>query len=366
MLEKGKISGYQLLILLITMVLSSAILFIPKFTAKEALSDGWIALLLTATTFGIMVVLVTVKLGLRFPSSTIIEYLPKIMGIPLGKLIGLGYIFFFIFTGAVVIREFADFITTAFMPETPSTVFIAILILVAAFAVGNGVEVIARMNEFIFPLTMISIMAIILLSIPSVDLGNLYHPFENGIKPILRASMASSGFRGEVVLLLMLLPLLNRKQEGMKTGILAVVIIGFILALVNITAIAVFGPYLTATFLFPTQELARYIDVGNFLERGEALMLLAWVTGVLVKVSVFYYVSVLGLAQWSGLKDYKSVVLPVGVIMGTWAIICFQGIKELEDFILKSLPPFAFTFEIFIPVILLMIALIRRKRAKSP
>jgi len=65
----------------------------------------------------------------------------------------------------------------------------------------------------------LSILIIILLVAESINLDN-FRPFlENGIMPVIESSALFSSFRGEIFLLLMLYPYLNKKEEVYKIAI---------------------------------------------------------------------------------------------------------------------------------------------------
>lgn len=168
-----KISSSQCLLLFITLVTATAVLFVPAITAQEARQDGWLSALVFSTLFALLVAVICTSLGLRFPGRTVIQYSPEILGRFLGKLAGLGYIFFFIHINSIIVREFGDFLTTVFLPDTPIDIFVATLLLLGASAVRNGLEVIARMNQFVFPLLLFSYMLIIVLVARDMDLHNL-------------------------------------------------------------------------------------------------------------------------------------------------------------------------------------------------
>jgi spore germination protein KB len=85
-----------------------------------------------------------------FKDKTIIQYSETIAGRIPGKLIGLIYCGFFIYIDAVILREFADFFTSVFFPETPLVFFSISIILASIYAVRQGLEVIARVNEIFF------------------------------------------------------------------------------------------------------------------------------------------------------------------------------------------------------------------------
>ena len=362
-LEKGKISSFETLLLLFTLVVATAILFVPGITAGIAGPDGWISLITVATFWGILVALVMLKLGNMFPGKTMVQYNEDIMGKWLGKIVSLLYIFWFIATNAVILREFIDFLLVVFLPETPITAFALTAILLSAVMVRGGIEVIARVNLFISPILLSAFIFISILEFGDYSFENLTPVMENGLRPILAGSITPMGWRGEIILMVMFLPFLNKPKQAKKITILAVVGIGIFLAMNAILVISVFGVEVTAAQSFPTFVLASYIEIGQFFQRLEAFIMLMWVTGVIVKISIFHYVASLATAQVFGLKDYKPTVIPIGLITVAWSVTFFSNITELKDFLGRIWPYFAFGFELFIPLALLLVALVRKKDA---
>ena len=94
--------------------------------------------------------------------------------------------------------------------------------------------------------------------------------------------------------------------------------------------------------------------------------MLAWVLGGFFKIGVFYYAAVLGSAQWLELRDYRSLVLPIGIILVALSILIHNGIVDLLDFLTRVWQPYALlVFEGGIPLVLLIVALARRKGGKK-
>ncbi|KKM10281.1 hypothetical protein SY88_14580 [Clostridiales bacterium PH28_bin88] len=361
MLERGKVTNRQAAFLLMfTTVIATAVLFVPAITAAAAKQDGWLSLLVVATTYGLVVALVIVKLGLRFPDKTLVEYAPLVLGPFLGKLVGAGYIFWFVHVNAIIVREFGDFLLSAFLPETPLMAFNIILLLLAALAVKSGLEVICRANEFIIPLFFLSLAAIVALVAHNADFSNLLPLLEKGFKPVLRGGLAPSGWRGEIVVMMMILPYINYPDKTGRYLAASVVLIGVVLSLATVMTTAVMGG-LTEHLTFPFFSLARYIAVARFLERMEVLILVMWVAGVTIKVAVFYYAAALGAGQLLGLRDYRPVVLPIGVILAAWSHGLYEDARELVVWLATIWPPYAYTFELIIPSLLLLVAVLRKK-----
>jgi len=355
-----KVASSQMVFLLVTTVVPTAFLFVPAITTEKAGHDGWLSVLVGATAFGLLVALVCTGLGSYFPSQSVVEYAPQLVGKFAGKLVGLLYIFFFIHINAVIVREFGDFLVTAFLPETPLLVFNIFVILLAAFATRSGLEVIARMNQFVFPLFIFALAFIVFLIIDQMTFENILPFMEHGIKPVLAGSITPSAWRGEVAIILMLLPFLNEPGEARKSVIWAVLIIAFSLTMPTLVGILVFGAELNSHFVFPTLELARYVSVAEFIERTEAIIIIFWVAGITVKVAVFYQASVLSVSQWLGARDYRPLVFPVGIITLVYSLVLFENSRELVNFLAKAFPYYAYVFELIIPAALLAVAFIRK------
>lgn len=358
-LEQIKISPAQFTGLLITTVLPTALLFVPGFTVKLAGRDAWMTEII-ATLYGIMVVMVLTSLGSRFPDKTLIQYANDILGKYLSKLVGLSYFLWFIGSTILIVRQFSDFIVLSYMPRTPKVVFITIILMLAAYAVRCGFEVIARMNQFVLLLTFLSIAGIIGFVIKDFHVEYLFPMLENGVKPVIRGALAPSGWRGEVLMLIFFIPYLNNYRQARAAAIKAVLILGAVMILDIIVCLGVFELQV-GQYVFPVYYMAYYIGFAGFIERVEAVVLALWVTGDAVKVAIWYYCAIASITQLFGLKDYKRLVFPVGLIIGVYSLVAYDNSVEIAKYLMLEAPSGFFTQELLIPLVLLIVAVIRKK-----
>lgn len=362
MLERGKISCSQAVYLMVILVVSTAIVFLPAITAQAAGRDAWLSPLLT-TAPGIYLALVISGLGKRFPGQTIIQYTHSLLGAWPGKVIGLGYLVFFLHTGGIIIREFSDLMTALVLPQTPAWVLNGTMVLLCAWAVRQGLEVTARVVEVTFLPIFVFFSLTVLLVAKDMDLNNLLPVLENGLLPVIRASLPPVGWRGEIILLAMFLPFLARPERAARCGVLAVVFIGVILIMDAIANTAVLGTAV-ASLNFPTFFMFRRVSIANFLERIDALLVAIWVMSVFGKISLFYYATALGTAQLLNLKDYRPLVFPFGILLTALSLVVVKNSRQMVEYLVAGWPPFAFAFEYFIPTVLFLAAAVRG-RAKS-
>lgn len=360
MIEGSRISSRQTMWLLITTILSTAILFLPSIVGAEAKQDGWLSAIF-ATFVGLLVMLVVSTLGLRFPQQTIVEYSEIILGRFLGKIVGLVFIWFFLHMSAIAVREFAEFMVVSFMPQTPLIVFIITFVLLSAFVLRGGIEVIARTNEVFFPVVILLAIIVTILVAKDADFTRLMPVLERGISPVLKGTIIPSGWQGEIVALAFLLPYLNRIHEGRRAGSLSLLIVGFFLVLAEVLTVAVFGAEVAARTMFPTFDLVRYISIAEFLEHLDPFFMVFWIGSVFIKITLFYYITCLAIAQWLNLRDYKPVTLPVATIISALSVLLFDNITELVNFITKVWGPYALSIQLGIPALLLVVATLRRQ-----
>jgi Spore germination protein. len=117
--------------------------------------DVWLSAIISVI-MGLMGCYVILTLALRYPSQTLIQYSQQIVGTWLGKILGLIYICFFIMSAAVAVRDFSELILNYTIDQVPLSVFIAVMIVMAAYAIFKGLSTIGRLAELIVPITFFS------------------------------------------------------------------------------------------------------------------------------------------------------------------------------------------------------------------
>lgn len=363
MLEDGRITWKQIAFLIIVSRLVIAITYLPALASPPGNQDTWLVkppnLVIT-----LLMVLPLYLLSKRFPDKTLIQYSEVLLG-PAGKLVGILYVWYFIHVSAITLRQFGDFFTAAQMPETPLLVFIIALAVLAASAVRNGLEVIGRISEVICPLLMFTLALLAVLIAKDLDLKNLQPFFEQGYLSTVHGGFTTAMRNSEILLFAMAVPYLNRKEDLGKAIIVSISAFTFFFMLIDVTVIGLFGVEEAKMLTFPFFSLSKLINIGNFLERIEAMHMAIWILGTFLNLSLFYYLAVLSTAQLLRLTDYKPLVLPLGAIIVSLSILLFGSLVELREFTSwKIWTPYGFFFLVFLPYTLLITELIRKKGQK--
>jgi spore germination protein KB len=359
MIEKGKISALQMAVMMYPTILATAILLVPSITMVLAKRDMWLSPV-WASVSGVLAVVLAVQLNKIYPNETIIEYLVHIIGRIPGKMMGLLYLCFYLHINGIIIREYGEFVVGTFLPYTPMYVVTGSIVLVCSFAVRGGLEVLGRASQIFIPVVIVLFGLIVILLIPDLDPTKMLPFFEHGIVPSLKGSVVLHSWFSEFILIAFMLPYLSDRKKGLKWGLWSVFAVSVTMIITNLAALFLFGDSLTK-LTYPVMVAARYISVAEFLSHVESIIMAIWVAGTFIKISVFYYVIVIGTAQWLRLSNYRPVVLPLGLILIVFAIWSAGSLQELGHFLSTTAPFYLLSVQIIIPLILLVIAYIKNK-----
>lgn len=364
MIEKGRISALQMAIIIYPTIMATAILLVPAITGKFAKQDMWLSPI-WASFAGFLSVYIAQQLNRRFPGQTVIQYSGKILGWIPGKITGFVFLFFYLHTNGIVLREYGEFVVGSFMTKTPMIVVIGSMVLVCAFSVHGGLEVIARSAEFLVPVVIILLLVIVILLIPDLEPKNLYPVMEKGIMPSLKGAVVPSSWFTEFFLISFLLPFLDKKEKGLKWGMISVFAVMLTMVVTNLFSLFLFGD-ITATFTYPVMSAARYINLADFLQHLDPIVMAIWVSGTFIKISVFYYAIVIGTAQWLNLSDHRPIVFPLGFLLVLVSIWSAPNLQELTHSLSTTWPFYAIFIQTIIPIVLLLLAVLCKKTSKKP
>lgn len=339
-------------------VLATGFLALPTLAAQYADNDLWLTGILVLIP-GLISIYVSIRLHGLYPGQTFIQSCQQIVGQIPGKIIGMIYCLFLVHITGLMTRQYAEFVTDNFLYRTPTTLIISSMILLCAFAVRGGVEMLARSAVIFVPLFILPLFFCLLL-IPDLDVKNIFPVLSHGWSPVFKGAATPGAWVSELFLISFFLPHLSDPHKATKWSLLSLGTIMLSMIYVNLLTYLLLGTD-TGNKIYPIFVAFRYIRAGSFIENFEVLLLAMWILGNFLKISVFFYAAVLSFAQSMKLSDYRSIVFPFGILILVftwWDMPSYPVIGEL----VRTVHPFYLpTFLLVIPLFLFMAALIRIK-----
>ncbi|MCX7921970.1 MAG: endospore germination permease [Clostridia bacterium] len=359
-MRKEQITDKEAICTLIIFIMGSTLIL---GVGGEAKNDAWIAGIL-GIVMAIPIILVYSRILSLFPGKDLYEILSITLGKILGKVIAVLYIWYAFHLGALVIRNFGEFVNIVAMPETPIFVPMICLGLVGIIAVRSGVEVIGRLSAYMLPAILFIIAVVQILVIPRFDPSHIKPILANGLGPVLKGGFSLFSFPfAETVLFIGVFFSLKTKKSSYKVYFFATIFAGAIIVFITLRNIAVLGGLL-GNLHFPSHVAVSRISIGEFLQRIEVAVAIVFVFGVFIKSSVCLFVACKGIGRLFNLNDYRTIVIQTGLLMIYFSYTVYDSAMEMRYWAFKVYAYYAFPFQVIIPILLLVAAEIKVRKRK--
>ncbi|MEF3303268.1 GerAB/ArcD/ProY family transporter [Paenibacillus sp. GYB003] len=365
-MEQGKIATRQFTILVCMFIVGSSILLVPAALATHAKQDAWISACL-GVAIGLLIVAMLCAAGSRFRALTLVEACKALLGSRFGSAVALLVIVHSFLLSVFMLRYIGDFMATQIMPETPVQAIHILFIALVVLACKYGLETFARSAEIFLPWIVLFLVALALFVAPQIKADNLMPVLENGFAPVVKGTLPLIGIPYlELVLFLMIYPYVDNAAGRGRAFLLGGAIGGAVIILITFLTVSVLGPYLTVRNIYPSFALTKKINVGQFLQRVEALLAITWFLTIFFKTTVTFYATALGLAQLLKLKRYQSVLVPLAFLAAIFAVIVYPNIVYGIRFSGAIWTPYAAVFGLALPLLLLAASAIRKLAGRDP
>ncbi|MFJ8090273.1 endospore germination permease [Lysinibacillus sp. NPDC095746] len=360
-MEKEIISSRQFMIITLLSSIGTAILISPASVTSEAKQDAWIAAIISVV-LSLLLIKLFVTVGKRTPTLTFVEANEKILGRFFGKITSIGFIILSFLSAGELLYFIGIFMKTEIMPETPTMAFAFLFSIIIIYAAFLGIEVFARSTEILFAMFILIFILFVVCISPSVHMENLQPIMEAPTKSLFFSIIRLMGiFSFPLVILLMIFPSsVNVHESAQKAFYIGTILGGIVLIAIITLAILVLGPANTASRTFPSYSLAQRISIGNFLQRIEVIMATMWIISIYIKTFMFFYAGVIGIAQICKINNHRPLIFPFGMIILGLSQIVHPNIIHSEIYNREIWPIFSFFFAILLPLVLLLVAKIRK------
>jgi spore germination protein KB len=360
-IEKGKISNSQFIFLIVGFIEGS--IFLVHFVTNLARHDTWLTVL-SGLAVIVPFVYIYALLIKRFPGRNFVRIHQIIYGRHGGTIISLLYLSYFLLILSANIKDIGDFYVLFFMRNTPLEIFLIVFTCVCAYAVWNGIEILARIAPFIVAFVSFVILVTALMLLPKTDFSNFLPLGELSLKDYIHSTHILDVVPfGELIVFLPIAFAVNDSKVLTKTFLSGLFLATALFMVTVIRNTAVLGD--TEALLFsPSFQVARLINFG-FLSRLDILFAAGHTVAIFLKCSILFYVTVLCLSQILKLRTCRPAFFPLGCIAIILGIILYPSptahFESVQNVLVIVISPLMFIF----PPLSLLIAKIRNLPPKG-
>jgi len=365
--NKVQIGSLQLITIFANLVYGKAVGYTNGTIVRVVGNDAWLSMAAAFLT-GALIMPAMVWLTRRRGSESPMEYIPKLLGRPLGSLVmllmGIWFIGAYITSSITITQHINDYLMT----ETPLILFVVGYTALTAYGAWLGVEVVARLSVLGLVMAALLNLAMALGSISHVDPTRLLPFFDHGVLPVIAASArGDTDVAMATASALILLPLCSASAQrwlricwwGLGTG-------GVLVLIWTIFEITVLGPEMTAQYLIACMQMARAAELSIYLHRYEMIMVVMFVYAVVTQSVICLYCAV-GLTGGA-----LRVKVGRGYLIGAVALLAMgpQYYLALDRdhygaFLSVVWPPISIALAYATPLFLCLVALFRPAPKKA-
>ncbi|MGE5559719.1 MAG: GerAB/ArcD/ProY family transporter [Chloroflexota bacterium] len=320
-----RISTAQLRMLAGGVFTGTVFLPISSALARQAGSDSTVALIVSMLLAAILAYFVIHPAILRFPRLGLAEQFRLAFGGLLGRVLAAVIAISLYGFSACLARQIADVYIVSLMPRTPIWVFAGPVLFLAAMMAREGVEVLVRYTAVVFPIILLTLLAIIGLTMTSISLANFLPLFENGLVGPAQAVATGFMYAGEMVVVIWaLVPAINQPRGANFAILSGAALAAVALVGINFVTIGIFSAPEVARLFYATIDLSKTIQSGGYVRGVESIVIGIFSAASVLKVSAFLLAGSVILADVFGLQDYRALTLPA-------AALALVGVVRLHD-----------------------------------
>ena len=365
-LGKQTISAGQLAILYISFMVGSSIVYVPNPMTQFAGNMAWLSITVSAL-LGMLLLSLVLYLFRCYPDDEYTAHLNRVFGRWIAGVFIVLLILMLFLMLAYIILDIGNFFTNTMMVETPMYVFNTLTIVVAAYTVYAGIEVMGRMFFLLMGSMMLAVVVIVFLAVPLTRTETLLPLFTEGIKPVLHGIYFSFGFPfGELFLFSVILPFVRKdsRRDAGKWLYAMTALSGFLLLIIILITVMTLGP-LAGDRKFSLYAVARLIEIGNFLLGLEAVVGIALISGSFMKATIVLYILNHVTVRFFKLDDDKLLLPAISFITFLLSMTMFRTEDEFSFAVQVGWPFIVMTVGIVPLMLAALITFVKRKSGQN-
>ena len=310
----SKISSTEAVFMIVTVIVAHTLSSLPQNLINNTKSSTIINLIYVGF-ITIFISYIIYRLLKNFASEDIIDISEYLGGTVFKSIVGVLFLFYFIFSSASLLREFCEGLHIVFFPMT-NTVFIIIpfifvMIINNLLSFGSN----AKAISVVFPIVLASVVFLFVCNLSHFSFQNIYPILGKGFVNTFITGIGNIGAFGGISCLYFLPPFL-KQPDKMKNICLLSVIIGTIYLVLSIsTILLIFSIFVGAGKVLPFYSAARYIEFGTFFQRLESIFLLIWIMVFASYLSITLKFSTYIFQKITLLTDTKILIPVLGLLL---------------------------------------------------
>ena len=302
-----KMGKFEAIALIIIIMINKLILNIPYYIV-ELVGSGAIINIIYIGIIDFFILLLIIKLFEKFDNSDIIDISEFIGGKILKYIIGIVSVLLFLLVSAITLLDFCNVLRTIYFYNFSIIyvlIFFIIGILIANFI---GFKSISRICSLLAPFAIISVLIAFSAIWNNLNIKNLTPILGESYRQTFVSGLSNTFSMYIIVYFYFIKPLLkNDNKLFKKVSLISFMISLFLLLLTVISMLTLFNASSSKEPINSLFLLARQLELGNFIQRVDALFILLWILSIFTYLSFIVFLINRIIRKITNISDEKMV-----------------------------------------------------------
>jgi len=301
---KDRITPGQLMFIIIQTQVGVNILLLPSSVESIARGDAWISVSFAGIAT-MIIILAIWGVSRRFPGMILFDYLPLLLGKPIGKIVHLVFAASFIAECSLTLVLFTDAVRDWIFPNTPKSVVMILMLAVSLFMARENLRAIARFFVLTFPLIFLLIF-IATYAYKSAEFMYLLPINQAGIPSIVNGALYSmNSFYGYEMLFFCYPYVQGKSKTALKAVFYANIFSTLVYVYLVFTCLVVFTPEENRVIPQPVLYMIKALSF-TIIERADLYFLTIWTIVVMTTIMAYLYMSARSVSSLFGKTNHAG------------------------------------------------------------
>ncbi|MED4955967.1 endospore germination permease [Paenibacillus macerans] len=296
----------------------------------------------------------------RFPDKNLMQAIVERFPVS-GRVLLAMYLLFFLFIAARDIRILADFTNSVLLNRTPILILGLMITATAVYISQGGIRAFLGISEIYVPI-MIAILTIVSIAmLRNIHIKYMIPYFSFDWLGIAKGAWYAAPYLGEIIALPLVISGKSYRVSAGLAGLITTAL--FLLGILLLTEL-VMGVPLTGKLTHSGYELIRQLQITDFMDRFDLLVVGLWYPTALGKIGFDIYVLCYLMQMVVPKLSGRLMTAPAGALAFVCSIWFFKN--ALQQFNFNYVWPLvALIYELVLPIVLFAALWPRKVKPKS-
>lgn len=326
-----KIKTKEAIMLIVSIVVSHTIVTLPATIIKDSKSAA-ILNIVYVSILALLVAYLIYCLFKKFQGQDIIDISTYLGGPFLKNVIGAIFIFYFISSSGILLRNFSEGLKVIYFPNT--NILFIILAFIIAICITNSLSFHSNVKviSIILPFAIASILFLFIGNLSNFSFERMFPILGDGFYHTFVSSIGNIVAFTGISCLYIIPPLLQKPEDFKKIALTGIGVSSVYLIICTATLLFMFSFFSNVDEILPLYTAASYIEFGTFFQRLDSLFLLIWILEICCYLTIVSQFSSLIFKKMANLKYQKPftfifpiLIFAIALLPKTVAISRFLG-----------------------------------------